>query len=133
MTNNNSTKATKMTKAEIYAGILSILAECENVPEAYIARLEKDIELATKASMGTSASDKKKAEKTNDICNHIMELMSGIGKPCTISEINKFDPNLKDWNAKETTQMTAAYMRKLVEAGKVTKTTEKKVTYFSLA
>ena len=118
----NSTK--KLTQKDYFAMLSALVEESDHAQkDELLAFIDKRVEaLAKKASTPT------KAQKENEgIMDAIVEALVFLGKPVTCSELMKVEELSAHSN-----QKLSALLRKLVESGQVTKTVEKKVSYFSV-
>ena len=71
-----------------------------------------------------------KAQKENEIImTNILNALASIGEPTTVTDL--LAHGIEGYEL--TNQKVSALLKKLVDAGKVTKTIEKKKSYFSLA
>lgn len=113
----------RVTKKDML-GELKVLAEgAERID--LVEFCEKEIErLANRKSTQT------KNQKENEgIMETIVEVLSEVGEAVTVSELMKADERMAEYS----NQKLSALLKKLVEAGKVTKVVDKKKSYFSLA
>lgn len=126
MTNTN--KMTKKDFFKLLAGIVEKTEDFDKKTET-LDFINHEIELLNKKS---SAPGKKKTAhiKENE---ELMELI-GIalelfGKPVTVTTMVKENAEM----SKLSSQKLSALLKKMIEAGKVVRTVEKRVPYFSLA
>lgn len=120
----------KMTKKEMFAQVIA-MAQGEEVTvamEEIVAFAEHEIELLNK-----KAGSKSKKESANDVKNaQLMEVITGVllnaEKPLTVSEIMAESEELSELS----NQKVSALMKKLFESGKVTKSTDKRKSVFSV-
>ncbi len=126
MTNTN--KMTKKDFFKLLAGIVEKTEDFDKKTET-LDFINHEIELLNKKS---SAPGKKKTAhiKENE---ELMELI-GIalelfGKPVTVTTMIKENAEM----SKLSSQKLSALLKKMIEAGKVVRTVEKRVPYFSLA
>ena len=120
----------KMTKKEMFAQVIA-MAQGEEVTvamEEIVAFAEHEIELLNK-----KAGAKSKKESANDVKNaQLMEVITGVllnaEKPLTVSEIMAESEELSELS----NQKVSALMKKLFESGKVTKSTDKRKSVFSI-
>lgn len=113
--------ANKMTKVEMFTMIMGMV---EN--EEVQAFCSHEIELLQRK--GKSENSKKVAEQEK-VLSVVLESLESMGKPVTVTELLKASAELSEFS----NQKVSAYLKKLVESGKVVKTVEKKVSYFSIA
>lgn len=113
----------RVTKKDML-GELKVLAEGAKRTDL-VEFCEKEIErLANRKSTQT------KNQKENEgIMETIVEVLSEVGEAVTVSELMKADERMAEYS----NQKLSALLKKLVEAGKVTKVVDKKKSYFSLA
>ena len=113
----------RVTKKDML-GELKVLAEGAERTDL-VEFCEKEIErLANRKSTQT------KNQKENEgIMETIVEVLSEVGEAVTVSELMKADERMAEYS----NQKLSALLKKLVEAGKVTKVVDKKKAYFSLA
>ena len=106
-----------------------------------IARYPNDSELVAYCEHEIELLDNKKAsgsKKVNETAianeNLVYNALASVGKPITATDlIAKTDLSaLANESGIVTPQRVSAYLKKLVDSGKVTKTTDKKKTYFSV-
>ncbi len=125
------TNTTKMTKKDFFKLLVGIVEKTENFDKKTetLDFINHEIELLNKKS---SAPGKKKTAhiKENE---ELMELI-GIalelfGKPVTVTTMIKENAEM----SKLSSQKLSALLKKMIEAGKVVRTVEKRVPYFSLA
>lgn len=125
------TNTTKMTKKDFFKLLVGIVEKTENFDKKTetLDFINHEIELLNKKS---SAPGKKKTThiKENE---ELMELI-GIalelfGKPVTVTTMIKENAEM----SKLSSQKLSALLKKMIEAGKVVRTVEKRVPYFSLA
>lgn len=118
----------KMTKAMWFEEIINVVkaSEYERADEA-VAMLEHEIELLGKKK---SSGTKSKSQIENDAIMERIELeLASLGKAVTISEFQKEVPEMAQYS----NQKLSSLFKKLVDAEKAVKTTEKKKSYFSIA
>lgn len=118
----------KMTKAMWFEEIINVVkaSEYERADEA-VAMLEHEIELLGKKK---NSGTKSKSQIENDAIMERIELeLASLGKAVTISEFQKEVPEMAQYS----NQKLSSLFKKLVDAEKAVKTTEKKKSYFSIA
>lgn len=126
MTNTN--KMTKKDFFKLLAGIVEKTEDFDKKTET-LDFINHEIELLNKKS---SAPGKKKTAHIKE-SEELMELI-GIalelfGKPVTVTTMIKENAEM----SKLSSQKLSALLKKMIEAGKVVRTVEKRVPYFSLA
>ena len=119
--------ATKMTKRDYFNAILAVLATVEDTDVSGLtAFVNHEIELLDNKRSSTKPT--KTQTENLAVKETIISVLKEIGKPVTISEMQKFSTNLAEFSC----QKLSALLKQLVENDKtVTKVTEKKKTYFS--
>jgi hypothetical protein len=117
-----------MTKKEMFAMVIALVngSEVEH-KEEMLGFLAHEVELLEKKN---SKSGLTKVQKENEILLGQLELaLAEFERPITISEFMKESSHEV---ATLSNQKLSALMKKLVDAEKVVKTTEKKKSYFAL-
>ena len=119
--------ATKMTKRDYFNAILAILATVEDTDVSGLtAFVNHEIELLENKRSSTKPT--KTQTENLAVKETIVSVLKEIGKPVTITEMQKFSVDLAEFSC----QKLSALLKQLVENDKtVTKVTEKKKTYFS--
>ena len=106
-----------------------------------IARYPNDSELVAYCEHEIELLDNKKAsgsKKVNETAianeNLVYNALANMGKPVTATELIASGnlETLANESGVVTSQRVSAYLKKLVDSGRVTKTTDKKKTYFSV-
>ena len=120
-------KTTKPTKRMLFTALLSLVEETapENA-EILTAFINNEIALLDKRTANKTAS-KTQVENEN-IKAKILDALTEIDKPVTISELQSLTPDL----AVYTNQKLSALLTQLKANNLVTKTIEKKKSYFSI-
>ena len=114
-----------MTKREMFNTIKEITEVKAN--EEMVAFINHEIELLDKKS---SKSTPTKTQKENEtLVKVVFDELSRIGKAVTISELQIESEVSNSFS----NQKLSALMKKLVDCGRVEKTTDKKKSYFSVA
>ncbi len=119
-------KIKRVTKRENFERIIDVIREA-NVEDAdaLIECLEHEIELVSKKRTG-----KTKAQKENEvIIEGIYDLIDE--KPATVTEI--YEKAKDTVEGVTSSQKVSALVKKLVDAGRVVRTEDKKKAYFSRA
>ena len=117
----------KMTKKEMYNLIATLNADNTEIVDFCKHEIEL---LDRKKSNGNSKANKQVADNVDLVYNALV----GYGKPATVSDLIAnadlsalaVDGNLVS------TQRVSAYLKKLVDGGRVEKYTDKKKTYFKV-
>ena len=118
---------TKMTKREWFEELKNVVfaSDYERKDEA-MGFLKHEIELLNKKS---SKETMTKTQKENvEVIKKIKAVLETFENPVTITEMQKTD-ELSEYS----NQKLSALLKKLVSAGEVVRTEEKKKAYFSLA
>lgn len=118
---------TKVTKKDMFTAILALIAETvpENA-EILTKFVENEIALIDKRAANKTAT---KTQKENEgIKALILDTLTEIDKPVTISEMQAFSADL----AVYTNQKLSALLTQMKAEGTVIKTVEKKKSYFSV-
>ena len=118
---------TKMTKRDYFNAILAVLATVEDTDVSGLtAFVNHEIELLE--NKRSTAKPTKTQTENLAVKETIVSVLKEIGKPVTITEMQKFSADLAEFSC----QKLSALLKQLVENDKtVTKITEKKKTYFS--
>ena len=118
---------TKMTKRDYFNAILAVLATVEDTDVSGLtAFVNHEIELLENKRSSTKPT--KTQTENLAVKETIVSVLKEIGKPITITEMQKFSADLAEFSC----QKLSALLKQLVENDKtVTKVTEKKKTYFS--
>ena len=118
---------TKMTKRDYFNAILAVLATVEDTDVSGLtAFVNHEIELLENKRSSTKPT--KTQTENLAVKETIVSVLKEIGKPVTITEMQKFSADLAEYSC----QKLSALLKQLVENDKtVTKVTEKKKTYFS--
>lgn len=113
----------KVTKRMVYGEMAKIFADMER--QDLVDFVNHEIELIEKKS---SKSGMTATQKENEgIIELIFTALDKIDTPVTISELQAQNAEIGQYS----NQKISALMKKLVDAGRVIKTTEKKKSYFS--
>ena len=117
----------KMTKRDYFNAILAVLATVEDTDVSGLtAFVNHEIELLE--NKRSTAKPTKTQTENLAVKETIVSVLKEIGKPVTITEMQKFSAELAEFSC----QKLSALLKQLVENDKtVTKVTEKKKTYFS--
>ena len=112
----------KMTKKEMFALIMGEVAHNEEM----VAFLKHEIELLEKKR---GSANSKRAEEIKPEFDLILSVLGQCTQPMRVDDLRKMNSEL----GLLSNQKVSARLRVLEEQGKVVKTIEKKVSYFSLA
>ena len=118
---------TKMTKRDYFNAILAVLATVEDTDVSGLtAFVNHEIELLENKRSSTKPT--KTQTENLAVKETIVSVLKEIGKPVTITEMQKFSTDLAEFSC----QKLSALLKQLVENDKtVTNVTEKIKTYFS--
>ena len=112
----------KMTKKEMFNLIANAMKENDDV----VAFCNHEIELLEKKA---SKSGQTKTQKENAILiESVFSSLATVGKPVTITELQTEVAEMSNYS----NQKLSALLKKLVDCGRVVKTTDKKKSYFSI-
>ena len=128
--------ANKMTKKDYFAVLSAIVTEVNPTNSADIlAFIQHEVELLEKKNSAKSSKPTKTQLANEGLKDAIIATLAVIDKPATITEMQKFNPELATDEKGETisNQRISALLRQLIDCGTVVRTTEKKKAYFSLA
>lgn len=110
----------KMTKAQMFEAIKAIPEVAKN--EEMVEFIDKQI-----AQLAKRKTAETKTQKENVILmDKVLVAMESLGRKATATEIMKSDEELATYSLPK----ISAMLKKLVDGGKVERTTEKKIVYF---
>ena len=113
----------KMTKAQMFEAIKAIPEVAKN--EEMVEFIDKQI-----AQLAKRKTTETKTQKENVVLmDKVLVAMESIGRKATATEIMKSDEELETYSLPK----ISAMLKKLIESGKVKRTTEKKIAYFEVA
>ena len=123
-------KVRKVTKKERFEMIKEIVlnAGLDNEAEM-IEFLDNEINLLNKKRASGAKTAKQKENEV--LVERLYEVLAEIGRPVTVSELQAESEEFTIGTMSN--QRVSALMKKLTDAGKVTKTVDKKKSYFSIA
>ena len=118
--------ANKVTKKDMFNAIKAVDAVAAN--PAMVAFIDHELELLAKKSSGGGNRKPTKTQVANEAVKDAIKAVLADGKARTVSEI------IADGEFAEgtTTQKISALCTLLIKAGEVTKTVDKKKSYFAL-
>ena len=121
-------KVRKVTKKERFERIQEIVlnAGLDNEAEM-IEFLDNEINLLNKKRASGAKTAKQKENEV--LVERLYEVLAEIGRPVTVSELQA---ESEEFGAMSN-QRVSALMKKLTDADRVTKTVDKKKSYFSIA
>lgn len=116
----------KLTKKDLFGMVRGVVegVEVEN-KEAILAFIDHEVELLSKRVKGETATQKANKELVEKLFVALQE----IGTAVTVTELQAAN----DEFGAMSNQKVSALMKKLVDAGRVTKVTDKKKSFFSVA
>ena len=117
-------KTNKLTKKEVIALMLADNNIASN--EIYVTYLENELAILERKS-SKSTITKTQAENES-IKKAIVEVLTELAKPVTITELQASDSNMATYS----NQKLSALLNQLVKTKVVTKVTDKKKSYFSI-
>ena len=116
--------ANKMTKKDYFNQLLAIKEVSAN--EGLVGFINHEIELLEKKA---SKSGQTKTQKENEVLmKRVFEALETVGKAVTITELQTEVAEMSEYS----NQKLSAMLKKLVDCGRVTKTVDKKKSYFSI-
>lgn len=118
------TTTTKMT----YVKALELAIACESLPSDVREKLEALKEQQVKRNSADKKPTAKQVEN-EALKAHVVEVLKGLEKPVTISELMTIDETLSTMS----NQKVSALVRQLVEDGKVIRSEDKRKAYFKVA
>ena len=123
-------KVRKVTKKERFEMIKEIVlnAGLDNEAEM-IEFLDNEINLLNKKRASGAKTAKQKENEV--LVERLYEVLAEIGRPVTVSELQADSEEFAIGTMSN--QRVSALMKKLTDAGRVTKTVDKKKSYFSIA
>ena len=123
-------KVRKVTKKERFEMIKEIVlnAGLDNEAEM-IEFLDNEINLLNKKRASGAKTAKQKENEV--LVERLYEVLAEIGRPVTVSELQAESEEFTIGTMSN--QRVSALMKKLTDAGRVTKTVDKKKSYFSIA
>lgn len=119
-----ATSSTKVTKAQMFASIMSVPAVAENAE--MVAFLKHEIDLVNARNAHKSNTPSKKDVENDALMERILSELALVDGGMTVSEL------AKAFNNDYSNQKISALLVKLKNAGKVDKTYEKRVAHFTL-
>lgn len=113
----------KMTKKGMFESLKGYVADNAEM----VAFIDHEIELLNRKA---SKSGQTKTQKENEgIMENILVALEKVGRPVTITELQNENEDMAQYS----NQKLSALLKKLNESGKVSKVTDKKKSYFSIA
>lgn len=108
----------RVTKKEYFEILRGIVEGNDEL----VAFIDHEVELLSKKSNVKTKAQKENEAYVEDIYNYLAE----IGRPVTVTEL------IAEAQLEFTNQKVSALLKKLVDAGRVVKVTDKKKSYFSV-
>ena len=117
----------KVTKKDYFAGLKVIVenSTADNKDEL-VAFIDREVELLNKRNASRAGKPTKKQTENNAIVEIIYDTLVSLNEAATIEAIKEADVDL----AELTPQKISALLKKLVDAGRVVKSYEKKKAYY---
>lgn len=118
----------KITKKEMFAQVIAMAQgkEVTVTADELVAFATHEIELLEKKANSKSKADTEKAVADSKLMSAIVDHLTETGKTLTVSELMVQVAELDGLS----NQKVSALMKKLVDADKVVKTTDKRKSYF---
>lgn len=118
----------KITKKEMFAQVIAMAQgkEVTVTADELVAFATHEIELLEKKANSKSKADTEKAVADSKLMSAIVDHLTETGKTLTVSELMAQVAELDGLS----NQKVSALMKKLVDADKVVKTTDKRKSYF---
>jgi hypothetical protein len=123
----------KVTKRENYATLTAIV-EASDVPNKadILAFIEHEVELLNKKSSSGKAT--KTQELNVELSGIVLNVLAGASAPMSVAEVmSAVDTTFTEKGVVASNQKVTSLLTKLLNDGKVVRTTEKKKAYFSVA
>ena len=120
----------KITKKEMFAQVIAMAQgkEVTVTADELVAFATHEIELLEKKANSKSKADTEKAVADSKLMSAIVDHLAETGKALTVSELMTEVAELDGLS----NQKVSALMKKLVDADKVVKTTDKRKSVFSV-
>lgn len=125
------TNTTKMTKKDFFKLLVGIVEKTENFDKKTetLDFINHEIELLNKKSSAPGKKETAHIKENEELMELIGIALELFGKPVTVTTMIKENAEM----SKLSSQKLSALLKKMIEAGKVVRTVEKRVPYFSLA
>ena len=120
----------KITKREMFAQVIAMAQgkEITVTADEVVAFAEHEIELLEKKAGSKSKKETAADAENGRLMDLVMEVLVGSDKPMTVTEIMGANAELGELS----NQKVSALAKKLVDAGRVTKGTDKRKSVFSV-
>jgi DNA-binding transcriptional regulator GbsR (MarR family) len=117
----------KVTKRDYFAGIRAIVeASTAANKDELVAFIDREVELLNKRNASRTGKPTKKQTENEALVEHIYDVLVDLKEAATINAIQDADEMLSDLSG----QKVSALLKKLVDAGRVVKSYEKKKAYY---
>lgn len=117
----------KVTKRDYFAGVRAIVeASTAANKDELIAFIDREVELLNKRNASRTGKPTKKQTENEALVEHIYDVLVDLKEAATINAIQDADETLSDLSG----QKVSALLKKLVDAGRVVKSYEKKKAYY---
>ncbi len=117
----------KVTKRDYFAGVRAIIeASTAANKDELVAFIDKEVELLNKRNAARTGKPTKKQTENEALVEQIYGVLVELGAASTINTIQEADEMLSDLSG----QKVSALLKKLVDAGRVVKSYEKKKAYY---
>jgi DNA-binding transcriptional regulator GbsR (MarR family) len=117
----------KVTKRDYFAGVRAIVeASTAANKDELVAFIDREVELLNKRNASRTGKPTKKQTENEALVEHIYDVLVDLKEAATINAIQEADEMLSDLSG----QKVSALLKKLVDAGRVVKSYEKKKAYY---
>ena len=117
----------KVTKRDYFAGIKVIIENSGAAnKDELVAFIDREVELLNKRNASRTGKPTKKQAENEALVEHIYDVLVDLKEAATINAIQDADEMLSDLSG----QKVSALLKKLVDAGRVVKSYEKKKAYY---
>ena len=117
----------KVTKRDYFAGVRAIVeASTAANKDELVAFIDREVELLNKRNASRTGKPTKKQTENEALVEHIYDVLVDLKEAATINAIQDADEMLSDLSG----QKVSALLKKLVDAGRVVKSYEKKKAYY---
>lgn len=120
----------KMTKRDYFARLTAVVSASDTADKAELLTfIARQVEILDNKAAKASTKPTKTQTENEGIKDTILTALTRINKFVTITEMQAEAPELAEYS----NQKLSALMRQMVEKGDITKTMEKKKSYFTVA
>jgi DNA-binding transcriptional regulator GbsR (MarR family) len=117
----------KVTKRDYFAGVRAIVeASTAANKDELVAFIDKEVELLNRRNASRADKPTKKQAENAELVEKLYDVLAGLGVASTIADIQAADDELAEFSG----QKVSALLKKLVDAGRVVKSYEKKKAYY---